>query len=65
LGGTKKQREGSNKIGFFTTREKTYWRNLKSEERSDYHDTPPDKQVLTAFWESTWGKRSQTLSKTS
>ena len=39
----------------FTTNEKTYYRNLKSERRPDCHDTLPDKQALTAFWTCTWG----------
>jgi len=47
--------EECNKIGFLPPTEKTYYRNLKSERRSDCHDTLPDKQSLTAFWASTWG----------
>jgi len=31
----------------FTTNEKTYYRNLKSERRPDCHETLPDKQALT------------------
>jgi len=44
---TKKQMEECNKIGFLPPTKKTYYRNLKSERRSDCHDTLPDKQALT------------------
>jgi len=39
----------------FTTNEKTYYCNLKSERRPDCQDTLLDKQALTAFRASTWG----------
>jgi len=42
----------------FTSNEKTYHPNLRSERRPDYLDTLLDKQDLTAFWASTWGKHS-------
>ena len=39
----------------FITNEKTYYRNLKREQRPDHQDKMLDKQALTAFWASIWG----------
>jgi hypothetical protein len=39
----------------FTTNEKTYYRNFKSERRPDRQDKLPDTQALIAFWASIWG----------
>jgi hypothetical protein len=47
------QRKQQNRL--FTTKEKTYYCNLKSERQPDCQDKLPDKQALTAFWESVWG----------
>jgi hypothetical protein len=44
----------------FTTNEKTYYRYLKSERQPDCRDKLPDKQVLTNFWASIWGKSNIT-----
>jgi hypothetical protein len=37
------------------TAKKTYYRNIKSGRRPDCQNNLPDKQALTAFWESIWG----------
>jgi hypothetical protein len=39
----------------FTTNEKTYYRNLKSERQPDCRDKLQDKEVLINFWASFWG----------
>jgi hypothetical protein len=40
---------------FFITNKKTYYHNLKHEQRPDRQDKLLDKQALTAFWASIWG----------
>jgi Na+-translocating ferredoxin:NAD+ oxidoreductase RnfC subunit len=44
------ERKQQNRL--FTTNEKTYCRNLKSEGRLDCQDKLPDKQMVTNFWAS-------------
>jgi hypothetical protein len=49
----------------FTTNEKTYYLNLRSERRLDCQDKLPDKQMLTKFWASIWGNAARHNLKTS